>query len=703
MKERLFSRIVSHRISIIIAFALLTAASLIMSAFVKVDYDIDHYLPENTPSTVALNTLKSEFNHDIPNAHVMVKDVTIPQALQYKEKLARIDGVTAVTWLDDVISLDTPLTMYPEQTVSSYYSDGSALFTLTIATDQRVQAWQNIREVIGEENAMTGSAIATATATASTVSEVHLITVLAILFLLALLLLTTYSWVEPLVVLLGLAAGVAINSGTNLCFGTISFVTNAAGTILQLAISLDFSVFLFHRYKECRSASNSTSSSTPRHPAADMVQALCKTSTTIFSSGATVMIGFLALTVMDFKIGPDLGFVLAKGIAISIVTVFTLVPSLYLCSEKLLEKTAHRQFFPSFQKFGKLVSRSCVAFACLFVALPIPAFLASTSEDISYRYGSEFIFGDDTTYGRDTAQIHTAFGQSDTYMLMLPTGDIPRETQLSHALQDIDAVESVISYVDSVGTSLPKEIIGSDILEQLESENYSAMILNVRAQTEGEETFTLVEEIRDTAQNYYPDTYRLAGSGVSTTDLMHTITHDKSLVDVIAAAAVLIVLLFATRSLSLPVILVSIIETAIWANFAIPYFTGSSVFYLSYLIVSAVQLGVTVDYAILLADRYVEARRTKPKKTAIIHAVSVSTIPVLTSGLMLTVVGFAMSAVSSHGVLAMLGHFLGVGTLMSLFCVIFILPGFLCICDRLIGKTTWRARFLETSLTASTK
>lgn len=687
VKRRLFTWIVDKRIAIICVFAALAVVCVVLKQFVGVNFEMNDYLPDGTPSTVALDTMEDEFEGGIPNMRVMVPVDGVAEAVDIKQQLLAIDGVEDVAWLDDAGTISVPLEMQDANTVESYYKDGYALYTVTVDDAARQQATADVRALLGDDAALTGSAVSTAYATESTVSEIGVITVAAIAFILLVLVLTTVSWAMPLLVLVGLGVSVAINGGTNLIFGEISFVTNAAGTVLQVGIALDFSVFLLHRFEECR-GHNATA-------AEDMVEALCKSSTAILSSGCTVIIGFLALCVMQFKIGPDLGFALAKGILISLVTVFTFVPALLVTCNGLVEKTRHRSFVFGVDKLARGVCASCVAVACVFVLLPVPAFLASTSKDISYYYGASHIFGAETQYGKDTQAIEDVFGQSDTYVLLVPRGNVAAEQQLSNDLQAMPEVKSVISYVDSASRLLPEGMLDQDTLSLLESDNYSRMVLTVDAAYEGDATVALVDSIRNTADGYYPGTYKLAGEGVSTADLRSTITEDKDLVDVIAVGAVLAVLLLATRSVSLPVILVFVIETSIWVNFAVPYFTGDPLFYLSYLIVSTVQLGVTVDYAILLCDRYLECRRSMGKKAAVRCTIEAVTVPVLTSGTVLTVVGFILSFVSSHGVLAMLGHFLGVGVLMSLLAVLFALPGFLYLFDPIIQKTTMKARFAD--------
>lgn len=672
--KKFYMSLVNHRKTMVMIFTMVFVVCLLLGNLVKVNYDINDYLPESSPSTVSLELMQEEFDGGIPNARIMISDVTIPEALEYKEKLEAVDGVTAVTWLDDVVSIFVPLSTLDTDTLETYYKDNNALFTVTIEEDRRIEAVSSIRELIGEDNAMTGSAVSTAISTTETVLEVNKISIFTVLFVLVVLVMTTNSWMEPLIVLIGLGLAIVINNGTNLIFGEISFVTNAAGSILQLAVSLDYSVFLLHRFEECRQENPDVK--------AAMTEALCKSTSSILSSGLTTVIGFLALVLMQFRLGPDLGLALAKGVAISLITVFVFMPSFILLTYKWLDKTRHKELLPKFDLFGKIVKKVTIPMVCIFVILIIPAYLASNAND--YYYGSSNIFGSETQLGSDTALIESVFGKSDTYVLMVPAGDTATETELSQELNNLPQVTSIISYVDLAGAEIPLEYLDENTLSQLISKNYSRMVLSVDVPYEGEDAFSLVEQVRDIAQKYYSDTYYLAGEGVSTYDLMETVTNDMVKVNLMAIAAVFIVLLLSLRSISLPIVLVLSIETAIWINLSIPYFMDTTIFYIAYLIISSIQLGATVDYAILMTDQYKENREMMNKKAAVIQTISDVTVSILTSGSVLTVVGLLLGYITTNQLLGQLGIFIGRGAILSLIIVLFVLPGLLYLFDPLI-------------------
>jgi len=672
--KKFYSGVLNCKKTVLIIFLSLFVFSLLCSNLVAVNYDMADYLPENTKSTISLEILQEEFSGGIPNARVMVKDVSIPEALGFKEKIKAVEGVTEVTWLDDTVDIRVPLATLDAEMVETYYHDNTAVFTVTIDDDYRISAMDDIRNLYGAQGAITGAAVSDADATVNTVSEILKITVIAVVFVLLVLLLTTSSWLEPIVVLVGLGVAVILNNGSNLLFGEISFVTNAAGSVLQLAVSLDYSVFLLHRFDECLKENND--------PKAAMVDALCKSTSPILSSGLTTVIGFLALCLMQFRLGVDLGLALAKGIAISLITVFIFMPVLIVTAHKWLKKTRHKPILPTLSKFGKIVGRVAVPLTCVFALIIIPSYLGSNAN--SFLYGASDMFGEDTQYSKDKVLIEEVFGQDSTYVLMVPKGDTVTETALSKELHTIPEIKSVISYVDLAGAEIPKEYLDADTLALLESENYSRMVLNVDVPPESEKTFAFVESVRAVADKYYPQENYLAGEAVSTYDLKQTVTADMVKVNLIAIGAVFLVLLITLKSLSLPLILVLCIETAIWINLSVPYFMDQPIYYIAYLIISSVQLGATVDYAILMTDRYRENRQTLDKKQAVWQTVNDVFVSIMTSGSVLTIVGLLLGYVSSIQLLAQLGVFVGRGAIFSLLIVLFVLPGLLYLFDSLV-------------------
>lgn len=681
----LIKRGIKHPKTISIIYAVLIVISIISYPKIEVNYNINDYLPKNSDSTVSLDKMKEEYDELIPNLRVMLEDVTINETLDMIKKIEDVPGVQNVVWLDDFESVMKPMAFMDADNLENYYKNNNALMNITVQEDSIISATEEIRKIIGDDNKMTGSAVNTAIATTNSVSEIRVVTIVGVLFTILILILTTESWIEPVIILIGLLVSIVINAGTNLIFGEISFVTNAAGNILLLAVSLDYTVFVLHRYKEEKKNYDD-------HIMA-MEKALEVSFSSILSSALTTIIGFLALIFMQFRIGPDLGLALAKGVFISLVTEFTLMPIVILKMDNLIEKTEHKKFVPSFKKFGEFVLKHKNANLVIFFIIMIPCFLASKNN--AYYFGNSHIYGVDTKLGRDTVAIENEFGKSDTYVLLLPKGDLEKERKLSSDLKNIDEVSNIISYVDTVGETIPENFIDGDSLKKLNSKNYTRMIVSVNADYEGEDTIKLIEKVKETANRYYSDDYYLAGEGISTYDLKNTVMDDMNVVNIIAIVAVFLVLLLSKKSLLIPVILVSAIETAIFINMSVPYFRSTTIFYIAYLIISSIQLGATVDYAILLTDRYCEMRETLDRRDSIKTTLEKVSVSILTSALTMIIVGFLLGKFSTHGLISQLGYLLSVGTTASVIIVLFVLPGLLYMFDGLIQKTTKNINFIN--------
>ena len=690
MLKNFYRLIVKYRIIVFIAFIAAAIAGAMLRSLVGVNYDMKDYLPEDSPSTQGLHVMQEEFGGNMPNTRVMISNVTYQEALEYKQKLEDIDGVDQVMWLDDQLYLDgAPPSFAGQDTLDTYFKDGNALMIVTVDKDKRLKAVSEIRKTIGDDNCMSGDAVSTAEATVLTVKEIKKIAMFSVLLVLLILILTTRSWLEPIIILAGIGVAILINNGSNLIFGEISFVTNASGSILQLAVSLDYSVFLIHRFEECRKELEAEQGEHARGKldikTAEnaMVDALLKCTGPITSSGLTTVIGFLALILMQYRIGPDMGLALAKGVAISLITVLTFTPAMILIMLKLTEATRHRNFIPDFTAFGKVVRKVMIPAVVVFIIILVPAFLISHNGD--FYFGASHIFGPKTRVGMETNKIKQVFGTSDTYAVIVPKGDSAREEELTEKLEEYPEIKGIRSYNEILGV-IPPDIAPDSISGLLVSDKYSRIVLTVDAEYEGEKTFNLVKSLRKTCKSVYGDDYYLVGEGVSTYDLMDTITSDMLKINLSAVLAIYLILVLMFRKLFLPLLLVASIEAAIWINLAIPTILGQSVFYIGYLIISSVQLGATVDYAILFTDRYRENRATLERSESVIETIRNVTASILTSGSALIIVGFLMGFLSTHGILAQLGFFIGRGAICSLIIVFFVLPGLLFLYDRFVLK-----------------
>ncbi len=670
--KNIAEKIIEHKKRVMIIFGISIVLCLILSKTVSVNYDLKSYLPDDSQSTVSSAIMEEEFTQATSNARVLVMNVSIPEALEYKSQIEAVEGVNEIKWLDDATNIYQPLDAIPTKTLESWYKEENALFTLVIDEDTAVDTIQNIKNIIGDDNEITGDIIDNISAKEKTGSETGKMLMFIIPVVLLILFFTTSSFFEPVLFIVTMGVAIILNNGTNAFLGEISFITKTTASILQLAVSMDYSIFLLHSFSEHRQKGEDVKTA--------MIHAMKKSFSSILSSGLTTVIGFAALIVMRFKIGPDLGLVLAKGSAFSIVTVMILLPVLTVYTYKIIDKTKHKHFLPSFDKFGKFSLKIGIPVIILVALLAVPSYLAQTKND--FMYGAS-VMGEE-----GISNTETLFGKANNLVLLVPKGEIATEQMLAEELLNKSYVSSIISYTETIGKTIPYEYIPKSTLSALESDNYSRIVLTLTTKQESVEAFEAVEEIRAIANGYYGDNYYLAGGTASVYDMKSTVIQDNKLVSIISIIGIGITLLIIFRSLVLPFILLFTIEVSIWMNLSVPYFIDEKMVYIGFMIISAIQLGATVDYAILFTNRYLDNRKILPKKNAAVKTVSDVAVSILTSASILAAAGFIMGAISTNGVIGQLGTLIGRGTVLSATMVMFFLPIVLVLLDKLIQKTT---------------
>lgn len=684
--ERYTQFLLKHRLQVIILFVAAAAVCAVLSGLVDVNCKLADYLPGESASTRAIKVMEEEYNQAVPNMRVLIYDVTIPEALEYKERLKAAEGIQEVSWLDDAVNIYEPLEMAPQKTVDEWYQDGNALFSVTVKEDRADEAVAAVREIIGDENCMSGSVVESVAAASDTAKDVRKTMLLAVPVAFLILLLTTGSWFEPVLFLITIGAAILINLGTSLIFGTVSFVTSAAGPVLQLAVSMDYSIFLLHRFEENRNQGLKAE--------AAMCAAVKQSAGSIVSCGLTTVAGFLALVFMAFQIGPDLGWAMARAIIFSLIGVLCFLPALAIATYKLIDRTRHRPLVPGFGGFSGFVMKVRIPLLILVVLL-VPVFWLAQNRNSFYYGDSEFYASEAAQPGRDTKAIRGLYGPSSPVVLMVPRGSLEKEAAMNEELLDLDYVTSVISYANSVGNSIPSDYVPSDTLSSFYSANYSRFIITLDTEEREADWEEKVNAVRSIGEKYYGNELQYAGELVSTEALKTTITRDNLKVSLLAVIFVICILLVKFRSISLPLIITLVIEASIRINLGLPYFSGTSLFYIGYLVISTMQLGVTIDYAILFTDRYLKLRKRMPKRNAAEQTLRTCTLSILTSSLVLTLTGSMLGLISTNGVLSQLGTLIGRGAALSFALVIFVLPSLLMLFDGLVRKTTLNADFFE--------
>ena len=568
MLRKFYQMVLQHKRAVILFFVLAAILCAMLTPAVAVNYDMMDYLPEASPSTEALRVLQEEYALNIPNCRVMVRQVSITQALELKSQLQQIDGVSKVSWLDDSISLTEPIEMQKRAVVDEWYQQETTLFSLTLEKEKQQTAIHAIEDLIGETGVITGTAANSVISQESAGQEIASIMKIVIPFCAVLLALVSVSWLEPVLFLVTIGFAIVLNMGTNLLFGEISYVTKIAGSVLQLAVSLDYSLFLLHRFEECRKEI--------ADPQQAMLEALCLATPSILASGLTTVMGFAALMVMEFGIGADLGRVLAKGIAFSLFAVLVLLPVLTLRFINWVDRFAHRPLIPPLFFFGKAALKLRCGAIILFLLVLLPTFLAQSNN--AFYYGSSKLYGPDTLPGQQQAAVEAVFGQSNTFVLLVPKGDLGKEQALNEDLERLPQTTSIVSYVKTVGAEIPMEYLDETVLSQLISEHYSCILLIADVSAEGDEAFAFVQQLEQLAAQYYSNGYQLAGDTVSTFDLKDTIESDQMRVNLLVIAAIFLILVLTLKSLALPLLLLLVIETSVWLNLSVPYFTDQHLF-----------------------------------------------------------------------------------------------------------------------------
>lgn len=682
--DAIIEKILQYKKWIVTVFLVLTVVFTAAFFKVKINYNMADYLPDDANSTIALDTMTEEFDRALPNCDLMVENVSIMEAIDLREKLEELDTVEEVTWLDDVTDIKVPIETQNLDNVTDYYKDGDARFSIALKDGQERDGIKEIKSVIGEDAILAGNAVEQADSQNLAMKEaVRAVGILGPLIIL-ILILSASSWIEPFIYLLVIGAAVLINLGSELFRGEISYVTLAVAPMLQLAVSLDYAVFLSESYKEHRK--------TAKNDFQAMKRAIKASAASILASALTTVLAFLTMVTMDFKIGPDMGISLVKGVLLSLIASLTLLPAAIMMLNRWIDKTTHRSFMPSFQKPGKAVVKiKFPVFAVVCVAAMV-CFLAQGKN--AYTYGS----GDAVGNTPSARLIDETFGETNTMVVLVPKGEPAKEMLLAEEFEDMDHVTDVISYATEVGVTIPPQYLSKEVTDNFYSENYAQIIVYSNLPDEGEEAFALVDDIRNTAARYYGDTVLTCGQSANLYDMKDTVTSDNNLVNLLTIAAIYLVLLFTLKSWLLPIALIFIIKMAIWINMAVPFFTDTALAYIGYLVVSTVQMGATIDYAILLTNTYLENRKYMKLRPALENTMQKTMPAIMVSAVILAVTGFSLAIVSSNGLVQSLGILIGRGALIPLILVNICLPAVLALLDRIIPYTTLHTNFYKETI-----
>jgi putative antibiotic ABC transporter, permease protein len=677
--------IVDHNKGIRRVFLILLFISLLFTPFVNINYDLTKYLPANAPSKAAINKMEEIFGYP-GTARLMLKDVTIYEANAMKQQLEKIEGVNRILWLDTTENVYESNSFMKDDDVSDYYKDNKAVMDVTFVKGDSSKlthkAIDKIEEIIGDKGYLVGSAPQNKFTEEEVSSQMNLILAIGVIFVFLVLLVTTSSWFEPVLFLSVIGTAIFINRGTNIFLNSISFITNNVSAVLQLAVSMDYSIFLLNAYKvEQKKETDKTVA---------LKNALRTSIKTISASSLTTFVGFIVFVIMKFSMGFDLGIVLAKGIVCSIFSIVFFMPSLILSWMPIIEKTRHKEFLPEFDKTSKFVNKVSKGFFIFAMIILIPSYVAQGMTN--FMYGNDAVgAGEGTLLYEHSEEINKVFGRSNLNVILVPANNNVTERALAERLKSLDYVKSVTSLADTLPEGIPERIIPSDTASLLHKAGYARILVFTKTKGESKLAYSSANEIKQIVNEYYPNENYITGNTYATMDMENILKDDYNKVNNLSLLGVFLVVAFSFKSVLLAVLAMIPIEMAIFVNMSFSYIYGTKLAFIGYIVVSSIQLGATVDYAILSISNYRELRKRLNKKESAIKMTKFSMHSILTSGTILVICGYVVSFISKLPAIGQLGHLIGRGAIVSMTFVIFLLPALLILFD---GLLVWENKMI---------
>lgn len=681
--ERISKAIAKHSKLILLLAVILVVPAAFGYFKTDVNYDILSYLPEETSTMQAEKILQDEFGCG-SIAMLIVEDMPDKDVAKVKEKVAKLDGVKKALWVDDFVDLSVPKEILPKDMTDLLYNgDKSTMIivmlkegTATLTTQNTVQ---QIRNIVGAQGFLSGMSGIIKDTKDCADGEMPLYIIIAGILTLIVLLLTMESTVVPFVFLLSISLAIIYNFGSNIILGEISYITKALAAVLQLGVTMDYSIFLLHRYDE------ELGKNSDRIEA--MSNAIQNTFVSIIGSSTTTVAGFLALCTMDLSLGMDMGIVMAKGVIIGVLCTVTILPSLILIFDKPIHKYKHKTILPSFEKTSKFVVKHYKKLAVLFVIIFIPAFIGNNNAKVYYNLDESL--PDDFPSIVATNKMKDDYHMESTdFILVSDKLDSNDVTSMIKELEEIDGVNSVIGLEKYIGPAIDQEMIPDEILSELKAGGYEEILLNSKYRAASDECNAQLTEVEHIVHKYDPEGL-VGGEAPLTKDLIRIADTDFKKVSAASIIAIFLIIAIVFKSISLPVILVAAIECAIFANLGIPYYTGKIEPFIASIVLGTIQLGATVDYAILLTSRFKEELGYNDNKfEAMQAAIKHSGGSIMTSALSFFSATIGVGVISQLELIGSLCSLMSRGAIISMFMIIFILPGLLLVFEPVIRKTS---------------
>ena len=675
--------IVKLRIPILILSILLLIPAAIGMAKTRVNYDILSYLPSEIETMKGQDILTDEFGKG-GFSFVIVEGMTDKQVSETREKIAAVDGVADVIWYDSVADISVPKEILPESFYSKFNSDDSTLmlvfFSETTSADKTMEAIEKIKSVAGSQCFISGmSAVVTDTKNLSD-RETPIYVLIAVILSCVVLALTMDSVLAPLFFMISIGMAILYNLGTNLFIGDISYITKALAAVLQLGVTMDYSIFLWNSYQEQKTRYGDD------HKRA-MAHAISNTITSVIGSSLTTIAGFIALCFMSFTLGLNLGLVMAKGVLFGVIACVTILPSMILIFDKAIEKTAHKPLIPDFGKIGGFIAKHYGLFLTLFMVILIPAVYGYTHTDVYYNLDKSLPRDLDSIVAN--TKLDEKYNMNSTHMVLAPADMSAKDLQdMSDEINSCDGITFVLGTNSVLGTTIPEDAIPPELLEKLKSDNHQLILVGSEYKVASDEVNAQVNKLSDIVKKYDPSCM-VIGEAACTKDLIEITNHDFNTVNIVSIGVIFILIAIVLKSVSLPVILVAVIEFAIFINMGIPCFTGTKLPFIASIVIGTIQLGATVDYAILMTTRYRKERASgKEKQESITIALCTSIKSIVVSAFGFFAATFGVGLYSDIDVISSLCTLMARGALISMAVVILVLPSMFMVFDKLICATS---------------
>ena len=685
MMIKLSKAIVKHRSLILIIAAVLIIPSVIGMAGTRINYDMLSYLPDDIETIEGQDILLKDFGKGA-FSFVIVDGMEDKDISKLRGKLEKIDNVDSVIWYDSLMDISVPKEVLPDEIYNAFNSGDSTVmavfFKTSTSADETMKAIKEIRKIAGKSCFVTGMSAVVTDLKDLCEHEEPIYVGLAVLLCCVAMMLFMDNWIVPFIFLLSIGSAILLNLGTNYFLGEISYITKALAAVLQLAVTMDYSIFLWHSYEEQKARYSGDKQRA-------MVHAIKATISSVFGSSVTTIAGFIALCFMSYTLGLDLGVVMAKGVLLGLIGCITTLPALILVFDKLLEKTMHKPLMPPLNALtGFVVKRSWI-FILVFALLVVPASVCYNRANKEVYYDMTQSIPDDMECAIANSKLKDEFAVGSTHMLLVSADTDGKSIRnMMSEMERTDGVKYVLGVESVVGSLIPEEVIPDSVKNILQSENWKLYIINSEYTTASDEVNAQISELNKILKKY-DESGMLIGEAPCTKDMIDITNHDFQVVNAISIAAIFIIIAIVLKSVSLPIILVAVIELAIFINLGIPHLTGTSMPFIAPICISTIQLGSTVDYAILMTTRYKRERsHGEDKRSSVATALKTSIPSITVSALGFFAATFGVAVYSDVDLISSLCNLMARGAIISMFCVIFILPAMFMLFDKVICATS---------------